>query len=93
MLHKKKKSAKKFDFGLINIFSIFGQIAEPQNWTKSAVECYLIGGQCQICPVYKIIKDKCKMKGTVLMLVRKLGKPTVQTLSQLTQEEVEEYDG
>lgn len=44
-------------------------------WTRSAKDCYFLGCICSLCPVYQIIGKKCRMKQTVLALVRKLGKP------------------
>ena len=50
-----------------------------KNWTPTAVECYLLGCNCSKCNIYKIYFSKnyfkCKMKETVIELVRKLGKP------------------
>lgn len=48
-----------------------------QRWTQSAVECYLIGCTCSKCYLYPILKNKCKMKQSVIELVRQFGKPKV----------------
>ena len=50
-----------------------------KNWTPSAVDCYKLWCVCSKCNLYKIyFKDsynKCRMKETVIELVRKLGAP------------------
>lgn len=46
-------------------------------WTQSAIECYLIGCTCSKCYLYPILKDRCRMKKTVIELVRQFGKPKV----------------
>ena len=52
-----------------------------KNWTNTAVDCYLLGCNCSKCNLYKIYFKKnifkCKMKDTVIELVRKLGKPVI----------------
>ena len=53
-------------------------------WTQSAVDCYLIGCNCSKCSINKIYFSdcvfKCKMKYTVIELVRKIGKPNIENL-------------
>lgn len=50
-----------------------------KNWTPAAIDCYSIGCRCSKCNLYKIYFSnsdfKCKMKDTVIELVRKLGVP------------------
>lgn len=50
-----------------------------KTWTLSALECYQIGCKCSICNLYKLFFSKrgtkCKMKETVIELVRKCGVP------------------
>jgi len=49
-----------------------------KNWTPTAIECYRIGCRCSLCNLYKIYfskESKCKMKETVIELVRKIGAP------------------
>ena len=50
-----------------------------KSWTQTAVECYSLGCVCSKCNLYWIYfadsERKCKMKDTVIELVRKLGKP------------------
>lgn len=49
------------------------------NWTPTAIECYTLGCNCAKCNLYKIYftdsNYKCRMKYTVIELVRKLGVP------------------
>lgn len=48
-------------------------------WTNTAIDCYKIGCNCSKCLIYNIyFKNetfKCKMKDTVIELVRKNGIP------------------
>ena len=50
-----------------------------KNWTPTAIECYQLGCSCSKCNIYKfyfIESDfKCKMKDTVIELVRRIGAP------------------
>ena len=50
-----------------------------KNWTPAAIDCYSIGCRCSKCNLYKIYFSnsgfKCRMKDTVIELVRKLGVP------------------
>ena len=50
-------------------------------WTPSAKDCYSIGCNCSKCNLYKIYFSnsilKCMMKQTVIELVRKFGKPSL----------------
>ena len=50
-------------------------VASVRRWTNSAIECYLIGGDCSKCKVAEIIESKCQMKDTIRELVRTLGIP------------------
>jgi hypothetical protein len=51
-----------------------------KNWTPTAVDCYSIGCICSKCSLYNIYfshsDGKCRMKETVIELVRKLGAPS-----------------
>ena len=51
-------------------------------WTPTAIDCYNIGCRCFRCNLYKIYFEKsvfkCKMKETVIELVRKFGVPKEQ---------------
>lgn len=55
-----------------------------KNWTPSAIDCYLSGCCCLKCNLYKIYFSKngfkCKMKETVIELVRRHGKPDLQKM-------------
>ncbi|MBR1776056.1 hypothetical protein IJ750_03155 [bacterium] len=50
-------------------------------WTPSAIDCYEIGCRCSVCNLNKIYfrnnPFKCKMKETVIELVRKYGIPNI----------------
>ncbi len=50
-----------------------------KNWTQTAIECYRIGCMCSKCGLYKIYFEnseaECKMKATVIELVRRHGAP------------------
>lgn len=50
-------------------------------WTQSAVDCYMIGCMCSKCYLYKSVffksETKCKMKDTVIELVRQIGVPDI----------------
>lgn len=52
-----------------------------QIWTQSAIDCYKIGCNCQKCNLYQIYfnntSTKCKMKDTVIELVRRIGAPEI----------------
>ena len=52
-----------------------------QNWTPTAIDCYLLGCSCYKCNLYKIYflenRYQCKMKDVVLELVRKFGVPKI----------------
>ena len=51
------------------------------NWTQTAIDCFKLGCRCSKCHLYEIyFKDntfKCKMKDTVIELVRKIGIPYI----------------
>ena len=46
-----------------------------ETWTKQAIECYNNRLMCFKCSLPDDIKMQCKMKGVVLDLVMKYGKP------------------
>lgn len=50
-----------------------------KKWTPTAVDCYLIGCTCSKCNLNKIYFSqsvtKCRMKDTVIELVRRVGVP------------------
>lgn len=50
-----------------------------KNWTPTAVDCYLLGCSCSKCNLYNIYfkhkEQKCRMKETVIELVRRFGVP------------------
>ncbi len=55
-----------------------------KNWTPTAIDCYKLGCSCYKCNLYKIyFADsifKCKMKETVIELVRKIGRPEEENI-------------
>lgn len=50
-----------------------------RNWTPSAIDCYKLGCVCSRCNLNKLyFADsifRCRMKETVIELVRKIGAP------------------
>jgi hypothetical protein len=53
--------------------------ATSKSWTQTAIDCYQIGCICSRCNLYKIYflngDTKCRMKESVIELVRKFGAP------------------
>lgn len=53
--------------------------AISNQWTQAAIDCYMLGCSCYRCNLNKIYflesGFKCKMKETVIELVRRLGVP------------------
>ena len=60
-------------------FNIGFSKTTSQDWTLSAIDCYNLGCNCSKCNLYKIYFSdghvKCRMKNTVIELVRRLGTP------------------
>ena len=54
-----------------------------KSWTPTAIDCYLLGCCCARCNLYKIYfantDGKCRMKETVIELVRRLGAPNKES--------------
>lgn len=50
-----------------------------KNWTPTAIDCYSLGCYCSKCNLHKIYfadsEFRCRMKDTVIELVRKYGAP------------------
>lgn len=45
-------------------------------WSKTAIECYKIGAVCSKCMlVPEDLKHKCRMKKTIISLVKDFGRP------------------
>ncbi len=61
--------------------SIQKRKSSQKEWTRSAIECYELGCQCEACFLYhtyfKNTPHKCKMYETVKRLIRKAGIPLV----------------
>ncbi len=57
-----------------------------KNWTPTAIDCYSIGCSCSKCNLYRIyfLKSniRCRMKDTVIELVRRLGTPKEESYDQ-----------
>ena len=55
-----------------------------KNWTPAAIDCYKLGCVCSKCNLYKIYFSegsfRCRMKETVIELVRKYGVPKGEDL-------------
>lgn len=55
-----------------------------KNWTPTAIDCYKLGCVCSKCNLYKIYFQnnniRCRMKDTVIELVRRLGVPAMEDL-------------
>ena len=64
-----------------------------RQWTLAAKECYERGCNCQGCYMRDLItSDICRMKGAVLELVRKYGKPPARLGGLFTKSEQEIVD-
>ena len=46
-----------------------------KGWTQTAIDCYNLGCNCNKCKLKNIISSECCMKQTVILLVKKFGKP------------------
>lgn len=64
--------------------------ASPMRWTPSAVDCYFRGCICKGCPIQEILGNRCRMKQSVLKLVKKFGKPERRRFGLVIEEESEE---
>lgn len=62
----------------IRVKNELGTCASVKRWTKIAEECYFRGCACRGCYYEEFFlksNQRCKMKATVLELVKVLGKP------------------
>lgn len=57
-------------------------------WTPSAIDCYERGCICNGCPMYELIGKKCRMKSSVLELVRKFRVPEGVNRGNVCEEEM-----
>ena len=66
-------------------FNVSCSETNSKNWTQTAVDCYMLGCVCSKCNIYKFYflnsGGKCKMKDTVIELVRRLGAPKDEVTS------------
>ena len=50
----------------------------PRFWTKSALDCYYINSDCNICKLteeLETIPEHCKMKESLKKLIKEYGRP------------------
>lgn len=59
-------------------------------WTKSAIECYQKGCDCSDCYIKSLLSERCRMKESVIELVRVYGKPDIKTIQFIEDETDEE---
>lgn len=50
-------------------------MVDVRRWTKAAKECYNRQCRCAGCPVQENMETRCRMKVSVIELVRVFGKP------------------
>jgi len=62
------------------------KIPVPVRWTRQAALCYYLGFNCLKCDVPDDFKRKCKMKSTVIELVKEFGKPPERFLELIKEE-------
>ena len=63
-------------------------------WTQQAIDCYLSGCNCSNCFIKKyfdkVTTEKyhphCRMKSTVIALVKHLGKPDLQDMNRILED-------
>ena len=53
-----------------------------RRWTIQAKKCYERGCVCTGCEVYEVLGRNCRMKASVLELVRVLGKPPKEKIKE-----------
>jgi len=61
----------------------FYDIPNYKRWTRTAIFCYERGGNCRGCPIKNIMETECKMKYSVIQLVRNIGKPKGNEYEQI----------
>jgi len=57
----------------------------PRLWTKSALECYYLEGDCYRCKLadeLETIPEQCKMKESIKWLIKKYGYPEYYCISK-----------
>lgn len=67
-------------------------------WTPSAIECYMRNCICADCLIKEYFdsvttekyKPKCKMKQTILELVKNVGKPTEEMIKRVYKDSIED---
>lgn len=63
-----------------------------QSWTPTAIDCYKLGCCCSKCNLYKLYFKtgvfKCKMKETVIELVRQIGAPLESSAEGINESQI-----
>ena len=72
---KTKKKVIKEDVVRCQVKHIIVNENILRGWTQAAIDCYNIGCNCSKCIIKKSILSECCMKQTVILLVKKFGKP------------------
>lgn len=65
----------------IRVYSMLNNVARVRRWTYTAVECYARGCVCTGCwynDFFKPSNFKCRMKYTIIELVKCFGPPTTE---------------
>ncbi len=62
---------------------------DVRRWTISAIECWKRGGVCRGCIYEDFFKSlkRCRMKSTIIELVKKIGPPPKEKEKTYIQEE------
>lgn len=69
-----------------------GKTVKPIRWTRQAALCYYIGSNCDRCDIPSDIVPRCKMRVSVLELVKILDKPPEKMIKQIAESLGEKQD-
>ena len=69
-----------------------GKTVKPIRWTRQAALCYCIGSNCNRCDIPSDIIPRCKMRVSVLELVKTLGKPPKKMIQKIEKSLGEKQD-
>lgn len=58
-----------------------------RHWSTGAIECYERNCVCKGCPTFDLIGKQCKMKQSVLSLIRNVGLPDTEKKQQIINDE------
>ena len=65
-------------------FNVSCSETNSESWTETAIDCYSIGCACSKCFLYHVYfrnsDCKCRMKESVIELVRKFGVPKYSSI-------------